>query len=269
MKVYKGQVRWGDSFQELADCWGEAGFCEVLRGANQLSWLHDDDQRGPVLLHEYDRCNDSDREGWVRHVQELKQEARLALFANEVPPNESPWIYWPRHIQEVTQVCDKGILSYDERDCHSIFIGAAENPVQYVNRTKFDWGLCVDNFDFSVNLFSKNPHKYSNLEFLKLIRRARFGLSLEGYGPKCQRDIEYMANGVVPVFTWDTFNDYHNPLQEDVHYLYARHPREVKEKIAATSKEKWQEMSNNCVEWFNKNCSIEGSFKTTMEIIGN
>ena len=167
----------------------------------------------------------------------------------------------------VTELLKEGVLSYDERDFHSMFVGAAENPVQYVNRTKFDWGLCVDNFDFSVNLFSKTPHKYSNLEFLKLIRRARFGLSLEGYGPKCQRDIEYMANGVVPIFTWETFNDYHNPLQENVHYLYARHPREVKEKIAATSKKKWQEMSDNCIEWFNKNCSIEGSFKTTMEII--
>ena len=169
----------------------------------------------------------------------------------------------------VTELLKEGVLSYDERDHHSMFVGAAENPIQYVNRTKFDWRLAVDHFDFSVNLFSKQPHKYSNLEFLKLIRRARFGLSLEGYGPKCQRDIEYMANGVVPIFTWNTFNDYHNPLQENVHYLYGRHPREVKEKIAATSKEKWQEMSYNCIKWFNKNCSIEGSFKTTMEIIGN
>ena len=230
MKLYKGITTWGDSFQELADCWGEAGFCEVLKGGNQLSWLDDNNPDGVVMLHEYDRCNDDENDGWAWHVAELQKECRLVLFANEVPPAEMPWIYWPRHIKEVTQVRKEAILSYAERDCHSMFIGAAENPVQYLNRTKFDWSLAVDRFDFSVNLFSKNPHKYSNLDFLKLIRRARFGLSLEGYGPKCQRDIEYMANGVVPVFTWDTFN---------------------------------------CVEWFNKNCSIEGSFKTTMEIIGN
>ena len=269
MKVYKGVTAWGDSFQELADCWGEAGFCEVVKGGNQLSWLDDNNPDGVVMLHEYDRCNDNESEGWVWHVAQLKKECRLALFANEVPLSESPWIYWPRHIKEVTQVRKESILSYTERDCHSMFIGAAENPVQYLNRTKFDWSLAVDRFDFSVNLFSKTPHKYSSLEFLKLIKRARFGLCLEGYGPKCQRDIEYIANGVVPIFTWDTFNDYYNPLQENIHYLYARHPREAKEKIAATSKEKWQEMSDNCIEWFNKNCSIEGSFKTTMEITGN
>jgi len=263
MKIYKAQVRWGDSFQELADCWREKGFCETTESANQLSWLQDDNPAGLVLLHEYDRCDKWKEKSDFRDPSNY----RKALFANELAEGHSPWIYWPRHIRIVTEVLQEGVPSYEERDIHSIFIGAAENPIQYVNRTKFDWKLAVDRFDFSVNLFSKNPHKYSNIDFLKLIRRARFGLSLEGYGPKCQRDIEYMANGVVPVFTWDTFNDYHNPLQENVHYLHGRHPREVKEKIAATSKEKWQEMSDNCIKWFNKNCSIEGSFQTTMEII--
>ena len=262
MKILKGQVLWRDSFQELADLWEEKGYCETSPSTNKFSWLLRE-EKPTILLHEHDRVEDIPFDPTWDITQ------NTALFANAQHPSGKPWIYWPRHIGVITKLLKEGVLPYNKRDCRSIFIGAAENPVQYVNRTKFDWRLAVDHFDFSVNLFSKQPHKYSNLEFLKLIRRARFGLSLEGYGPKCQRDIEYMANGVVPIFTWDTFNDYHNPLQENVHYLYGRHPREVKEKIAATSKEKWQEMSDNCIEWFNKNCSIEGSFKTTMEIISN
>ncbi len=155
------------------------------------------------------------------------------------------------------------------KSINSMFVGAVENPIQYVNRTKFDWKLAVDNFDLNIQLYSKTPHKYSNLEFLKLIRQAKFGLSLEGFGPKCQRDIEYIANGVVPIFTWNSFNDYHNPLVENVHYLTAKHPREAKEKIQQTSKEHWKEMSSNCVEWFNKNCSIKGSFNFSFFLIAS
>jgi len=154
-----------------------------------------------------------------------------------------------------------------EKDIHSIFVGAAENPIQYVNRTKYDWSLAVDHYEFKNALFQKSYHTYSNIDFLKLIARAKFGLSLEGYGPKCQRDIEYMANGVVPIFTWDSFNHYHNPLIEDVHYLFAANPRQAQEKINSTSDSKWQEMSASCREWFKQNCSIEGSFNTTLQII--
>jgi len=262
MKILKGQVTWDDSFQELADCWAEEGYCNVSRSLDKFSWALADG-KPPVLLHEYDRVED------IPVAPAWDIQSNMALFANDQYPLGKPWIYWPRHIRTLTNILKDGVLSYEDRTIHSIFIGAAENPVQYINRTQFDWSLAVDHFDFSVNLFSKNPHKYSNVDFLKQIRKARFGLSLEGYGPKCQRDIEYMANGIVPVFTWNTFNHYHDPLVEGIHYIYARNPREVKEKIAAISKEKWEEMSANCVEWFNQNCSIKGSFETTIKIINN
>lgn len=261
MKIYKGQVAWTDSFQELADCWHEAGLCETIRSIDNFSWAVVSKDARATLLHEYDRLEAIPSRGtWDIHSD-------LGLFANAQHPKGKPWIYWPRHIKQVTELLKEGIPSYDDRSINSMFVGAVENPIQYVNRTKFDWKLAVDKFDLNIQLYSKTPHKYSNLEFLKLIRGAKFGLSLEGFGPKCQRDIEYIANGVVPIFTWNSFNDYHNPLVENVHYLTARHPREAKEKIQQTSKEHWKEMSSNCVEWFNKNCSIKGSFNTTMEII--
>jgi hypothetical protein len=259
MKIYKGRVDWTDSFQELVDCWVQAGYCESAVSEDRFSWAFIDRNNAwddqMILLHEHDQVTD------------LPSCYKAGLFANAQHKTGKPWVYWPRHIKHVTQLLKGGVPSYEDRPVNSLFVGAVENPVQYVNRTKFDWSLAVDSFDLNISLFSKKPHKHSNLEFLKLIRGARFGLSLEGYGPKCQRDIEYIANGVVPVFTWKGFNDYHNPLVENVHYLTARHPREAKQKIKQTTKAKWEEMSSNCVEWFNKNCSIEGSFKTTMEAI--
>ena len=34
-----------------------------------------------------------------------------------------------------------------------------------------------------------------------------------------------------------------------------------------SSPEKIKQMSEACIEWFEENCSVDGSFKTTMEII--
>ena len=258
MKIYKGQVEWSDSFQELANCWAEAGYCEVNRSVDNFSWAVQQKGGPATLLHEYDRLQE------VPSRQTWDINRNLGLFANDQHPLGKPWIYWPRHIKNVEALLKE---TPPEKDIHSIFVGAAENPIQYVNRTKYDWSLAVDHYEFKNALFQKSYHTYSNIDFLKLIARAKFGLSLEGYGPKCQRDIEYMANGVVPIFTWDSFNHYHNPLIENVHYLFATNPREAKEKINSTSESKWQEMSTNCREWFKQNCSIEGSFNTTLQII--
>ena len=36
-----------------------------------------------------------------------------------------------------------------------------------------------------------------------------------------------------------------------------------------SSPEKIKQMSEACIEWFEENCSVDGSFKTTMEIIND
>jgi hypothetical protein len=52
-----------------------------------------------------------------------------------------------------------------------------------------------------------------------------------------------------------------------LHYFYAKNPREAKEKINSCSKEQWVKMSKKCRDWYNKNCSIEGSSSTTLKIL--
>lgn len=254
MKIFRAQVGWKDSFQQIIDIWEENGLCDVEESKDRYSWVEHEKK---VLLHEHDRC-------------ENLPEFDVGFFANEVPREEKcfPWIYWPRFPKKLEKhIQENGIMDYSQRGVESIFIGAAENPVQHSNRTKFDWDLCVEEFDFNVQLFQPNPHKYTNEEYLQKISNAKFGLTLEGYGPKCQRDIEYMALGVVPIFTWKSFNDYAHPLKEGVHYLYAPNPREVKDKIKKCNKEEWEKMSRNCVEWYNSYISPLSAFKTTQRLL--
>lgn len=252
MKIFKALVSWRCSFQEMLGCWQEKGYCEVEDSNDRFSWV---DSHKKILLHEHDRV-------------ESLPEYDLGLFANQVIMNNKskPWIYWPRFPRVMQTKTPK--KTYENRPIGSLFIGCAENNVQYENRTNQDWKTCVDRFEFYVN-FGGNPHKYNYNEYLDIVAESRFGLSLEGYGNKCQREIEYMALGVVPVFTWASFNNYWNPLIEGVHYLYAENPTEAKSKIDSCTKNKWQEMSEQCVLWYNKNCSIEGSFNTTIEILNS
>ena len=76
-----------------------------------------------------------------------------------------------------------------------------------------------------------------------------------------------MGLGVVPIFTPQVSTNYHNELKKDVHYLVAETPEDVIHSINNCSREKWEYISQECIKWFEKNCSIEGSFNTTMEII--
>lgn len=254
MKILRSNVQWKDSFQELLDIWQEKGLCEVGQSPDRFCWVESDKR---ILLHEHDRVTDL-------------PEYDYAFFANEFynGSNCFPWIYWPRYPRKVEAFKDKNTYkTYSQRNIESIFIGAAENPIQYVNRTRYDWSTCVEEFDFTVKLFDTNLHRYSNEEYLSKIQHSKFGLSIEGYGKKCQRDIEYMALGVVPIFTWKSFNDYAFPLKENVHYLYANNPREAKIKIQNCTEEQWKIMSDNCRLWYHRYCSPYFAFQVTKDLI--
>ena len=46
-------------------------------------------------------------------------------------------------------------------------------------------------------------------------------------------------------------------------------PEEISPKIRSISKEKWRQMSDNCVQWYERNASPKGSFETTVRILKN
>lgn len=254
MKIYKARTSWTDSFPELLSMWEESGYCEIIQTNEYVTWAN---EIGDALLFEHDR------------VSNLPQKWNVALFANQIHEgdNTSPWIYWGRHPRNVEAVIDEGVLNYGERDIESIFLGKVENSVQYDNRTRHDWSASVQVFSMPIELGKSGQHRLPNIDYLRMIKRSKFGLCLPGHGPKCQREIELMALGVVPVITPRVDTNYHEKLKKDVHYLYAEDPQEVAAVIASCSKEKWRALSLNGLDWYERNCSRKHSFGKTLEII--
>lgn len=254
MKIYKARTSWTDSFPELLSMWEESGYCEIIQTENYFTWANN---VGDVLLHEHDR------------ISQLPKKWNVALFANQTleGENTSPWIYWARHPRNLERVSSEGILNYNERSIHSIFLGKVENPIQLQNRTQHDWSACVQEFSMPIELGAPGGYRLPNIEYLNKIKQAKFGLCLPGYGPKCQREIELMGLGVVPIITPGIDINYYEKIEKDINFLYAETPEEVVDVIKSCSKSKWRMMSFNCVDWFERNCSRENSFKTTVDII--
>ena len=244
-----------DSFRELLIEWGKRGYIKLNETNSNHCWIEDN-----IIL--YDRPIMD----WFTHSIEL---FKFGLFGNTVPNydslNCSPWIFWARHPLNMENL---EILEYNNREFNTIFIGKIENEVQLKYRDTNLWKKHIDFFDLVIGN-SNEKYKYTNIEYVNLIRKSRFGLSLRGYGPKCHREVELMACGTIPIVTRDVDLTYYNNIIEGLHYLVIDKPEDITVIINNTSKELWQTMSNACVKWYKENCTIEGSFNTTMNIIEN
>ena len=111
-------------------------------------------------------------------------------------------------------------------------------------------------------------YKYTQNQYLDKLSHSKFGLTLPGYGPKCNRDIELMGLGTIPIVVpgCDVIN-YHEPWIENVHYIKVNSPDEIEDKILSISKSKWEDMHKECKMWYDRNASVEGSFRLTKKLI--
>ena len=256
MKIYtskSGHAK-GDTFRELLSMWIESGYCTTEESNDRFCWVGG---VGEILLYEYARF-DFMPEQW-----------KYGLFSNMQmgDDNCSPWIFWARHPRKLEQSIEEGILTYSERETESIFLGKIENQIQYQNRMNFDWRMTLEEFNMPITMGNVHEYTYTQEEYLNKIKNSKFGLVLPGYGPKCNREIEYLGLGTVPVFTEGCSLDYFNSMEEGVHYLTAKNPVHLKEVIDSITEKQWEELSSNGREWYEKNCSREGSFKTTQKIV--
>ena len=263
MKILKPQIPnqhspyWhpGDSFRELLDMWGENKFCEVIPTNTNLIWV---EREGGILLYDRDQLN------------QLPPAFEFGLFSTTVPtfPKSSPWILWGRSPRMLEEFRKKEFKKYADRNIESLFLGKVENPVQLKNRTTVDWATNIELIEMPVSQgYPIAAYKYTQEEYLDLLRNAKFGLSIPGYGPKCSREIEYFGLGVVPIVTPNLDITYYEPLIKNTHYLYVESPEEIPNAINNVSASQWEEMSQAGREWFDRNCSLNGSFNTTMRII--
>ena len=253
----------GSSFRELLDIWRERNIFDVIDNTtesirysgDETQWIESRpwvDGVGKILLHDQpilDKLNPT-----------LTWD--LALFSNEVKKGDNcrSWTFWPNHPREHEKVKNEGIPSYDERKYESCFIGSY--TTNYRNNYQ-EWGKYIEKFWMGGG----NQRLMSQNEYLNFIKNNKFGLCLRGVGPKCLRDIELIGMGTVPIFTPGVCTDYYNPLIKNVHFLYAEKPEDIPELIKSCPKERWEELSNNCLKWFEENASVEGVYKLTCKII--
>ena len=264
MKIYKptrGRHD-GSSFREILDIWKEKNYCEVIDITEIKSTHHDEtmwvesrpwvDGIGEILLYDnpiLDKYHDG--LNW-----------KFALYANTVDhcDNCSSWTFWPKHPKIHEIVRSEGIPNYDERKFESCFIGTMTTHLRNV-----DWSKSVEHYWMGY----ANEKLFNHKDYLNYLKKHKFGLCLPGVGPKCLRDIELIGLGTVPIFTPGVSTDYYNKLEKDVHYLYVENPLEVADVIKSCTKEKWEEMSKNCLDWFEQNASPLGVFNVTSKIINN
>lgn len=243
-----------DSFRQLLHCWKENGWIDLEETENPYIWINDVHD---ILLYDRDQVN---KMWFLPNIQH-----RIALFGNDIPQQKykkySNWIFWARNPVDVERF-SVNTVSWDERTINTIFIGNIENEIQQKYRST-DWKDVIEFF----SLTNGKEHKFSQEEYLQQLQKSRFGLCLRGYGPKCHREIEYMALGVVPIITDNISLDYFHPLEENVHYIRVSKPDEISKKISKIGKKLWTFMSQNCQEYYKNYCSIQGSFDTTKEIV--
>jgi hypothetical protein len=180
--------------------------------------------------------------------------------------NVKPWIFWPRKPLVLEKVLEEnGILSYDDRKTGSIFIGNFENSVQKKYRvTEHRWQRVLDEYHCTKG----TKHKFSQTQYLNKLRNARYGLCLRGFGSKCHREVELMAFGTVPLITDEvSIDSYMDPPVEGIHYIRVSNPEDLRDKVANITKEKWEEMSRSCYEWYQRNIHSSNCWNTMISNI--
>ena len=173
-------------------------------------------------------------------------------------PKFSPWIYWSRYPSRLEK-----ITSSKTRDIESIFIGNMET-IEQRSRRSDTWKNVIQVF----HLTNSGTHKFTHEEYLGLLARARYGLSLMGFGIKCHREIELMALGTVPLIVEGiSTQSYQEPLIEGVHFFRIRDPEDVTRIVKETSEEQWQAMSRAGQDWFRRNVHSENMWHTFLNYL--
>ena len=248
----------GDSFREMIDLWVEHGFVDRKEDPSLTQCF-----LGDVLL--YDRPTWL----WLDKASEKENNYSLCLAGNPDPsekPRTKPWIFWPREprlVEELSQVPRK---SYEDRKDTMVFYGRIENADQGQWRQDISgWKMACAKFSMQQG---KEPYVLKPREYLEALQNAKYGLCIRGYGPKCNREIELLAMGTVPVVTNGVeISDYADPLIDGTHVICVSDHEDAMAKICNISEEKWLEMSEAGFQWWKRNCSVEGSWATTIRII--
>ena len=164
--------------------------------------------------------------------------------------------YAPVHLEATRQ--QLGRVGWNDRKHASIFAGSIENETQEFFRNRFKgWEDGIEIYNCSDKLRKKESHKYGLNEYLDLVAHSRFGVSFRGNGPKCFRELEYLALGTPLIITPGVEVDYPSPIQEGVHFFRAESKDDIPRLINEVAEGQWEAMSRACWEWFDQHGTID------------
>ena len=239
----------GDTFRELAVLWGKRNLCRIVFKETSHVWFS---KIGHVILYDRPRLD------WFDYTTQFEG----VLWGNTVPPGGIPWTFWGRRPTLMEKNFPKS-KTFRDRSLTSFFAGKVENKVQETNRCQKNWGEHIELFKNQLY----GDYAYTQEQYLQILKETRYGLCLPGFGPKCNREIELLCMGAVPILTPGVDTTYHDPLVENVHYIRVEEPEQIPEKLASVSESHWNFMSHSGRLWYTRNCSVEGSFQVTLEAL--
>jgi hypothetical protein len=247
----------GDSFREMIDMWAEKGYIERKEDPSLTHcWLN---SVGHTLL--YDRPTWA----WLDKAPEKEKTYKVCLTGNPDPSEKSnakPWVFWPRQ-PRLVEKASLTQLTYKDRSDTLVFFGRIENQVQGQYRQDISgWkSICSK---FTMQEGAKEAYSLNPEEYLQALSKSKYGLCLRGYGPKCNREIELLALGTVPVVVSgvDTMN-YAEPLIDGIHILCVSDSNDAQRKINSISESEWETMSKAGHMWWKRNASVDGAWART------
>ncbi|MEI6029533.1 MAG: exostosin family protein [Synechococcaceae cyanobacterium ELA739] len=251
------------AFYDIVIEWYLRGLVCIRFDDNGYFWWG---EPGDILLFERDLIinledGKKDPPRWPGYVQ-----YNHAFFANQyhlVNDRNHKLTYWgyaPVKLEKTREQI--GRRDYSKRSFGSFYAGSIENETQEYFRSKFiGWEDFIDIYACADKLNHRQTNHYTQEEYLDLISRSKYGVCFHGNGPKCYREIEYLALGTPLIITEGIETDYPEPLIEGLHYLRANYKEDIPRIINSTDPKEWQIMSTACWEWFDRNASVDALFK--------
>jgi len=177
-------------------------------------------------------------------------------------PKILAWNFYPRDYESLYKVQKELPL---EKKALSIFSGTIRgdkhNRNQWINSTEI--------FSYKpARRYTRTNVLYKTMEdYYRALATTKFGLCLVGDCPICQREIETLGLGCVPIYTPGVEWKYFVPPIENVHFLYANNPQEMNDKISKLSDNDRIEMAHNGIAYFEDYVSPTGLWNSVLETI--
>lgn len=224
-----------NSLTKLCKLWNKHKLCTISNSNNEYIYLNNE-----ILLD--------------NNYNTISNEISYKIILtnnNYIYNNGFSFILWSDNTDILqSYINNNNILSHNERKINSLLISKNNCNELYISN--------VEHYElYDINNYNK---------YLELFSKSKFCLFVD---KEINYIVELLALGVVPLITSNINYKLHNQLFEGIHYFKIENIEDINFYVKNTTQEQWENMSNNCIEYYKNNCSIYSSFKTIIEIIKN